>query len=488
MTDEVVLCIVNRLGEDDLTASRTTIIENAIEKMRRDGANRPAVATFRHHLEFLLAGRSAVLTEEEILPVQVLPALTELARYSRRGQQLLGRTVVIKLNGGMGTSMGLDGPKSLIEVRDAHCFLDLIARQVLELRRLTETEIPLLLMNSAVTRQPSLARLEAYPELKVPGLPLDFLQNRVPKIECETFQPVEYPQRPDLEWCPPGHGDLYTALGTSGALRCLMERGIEYAFVSNADNLGAVLIPEILGFMADQHCCFLMEVADRTPADRKGGHLCLIRGSGLGLRESAQCPPSQREAFQDIERYRFFNTNNLWIHLPSIAGIGDRFGGIFPLPTIVNEKPVDPRNPDSPRVFQLETAMGSAISIFPEAMAVRVPRERFSPVKTTSDLLAVRSDAYRLTDDSRIVTAPELETPPSITLDPRFYSMLPEFERRFPFGPPSLIACTSLEVAGDVTFEKNIRFAGDVRVVSAVPSRLHGDAGYTGTVQPDDTD
>lgn len=201
MTEEPVLCIVNRLGEDDLTASRTTIIENAIEKMRRDGANRPAVATFRHHLEFLLAGRSAVLTEEEILPVQVLPALTELATYSRRGQQLLGRTVVIKLNGGMGTSMGLDGPKSLIEVRDAHCFLDLIARQVLELRRLTETEIPLLLMNSAVTRRPSLARLEAYPELKVPGLPLDFLQNRVPKIECETFQPVEYPQRPDRSSC-----------------------------------------------------------------------------------------------------------------------------------------------------------------------------------------------------------------------------------------------------------------------------------------------
>src|SRR5438105_1204399 len=77
----------------------------------------------------------------------------------------------------------------------------------------------------------------------------------------------------ELEWCPPGHGDIYTALVTSGMLDALLDAGYEHAFVSNSDNLGAVLDPRILAWFAAERIPFLMEVADRTEADRKGGHI-----------------------------------------------------------------------------------------------------------------------------------------------------------------------------------------------------------------------
>lgn len=462
---------------------RQNTIQAATEKMRASGADRRAIDTFRHHLEFLLGGASAFLDEKTILPLQDLPDSEDFSNYREAGERLFERTAVIKLNGGLGTSMGLDQPKSLIEVRDGMTFLDLIARQIIELRRETGTGIPLLLMNSLGTRPSSLAYLERYPELRLEGLPLDFLQNRVPKIDQETMGPVDFPQQPEFEWCPPGHGDLFTALSTSGTLGKLLEHGIEYVFVSNADNLGAVLNPEILGFMAASNNDFLMEAADRTAADRKGGHLCLIRGEGLALRESAQCPPDESDTFQDIRRYRYFNTNNLWIHLPTLAEIEARFGGIFPLPTILNRKTVDPRDPQTRPVFQLETAMGSAISIFPNATAVRVPRDRFSPVKATVDLLAVRSNAYRLTSDFRIVQDPSRSVPPSISLDPDYFAMLSDFESRFPSGPPALLKCDSLEISGDVTFEENIELEGSVRISAEAPATLRGDHRYNGNVE-----
>ncbi|RLE31773.1 MAG: UTP--glucose-1-phosphate uridylyltransferase [Acidobacteria bacterium] len=460
--------------------SRQNTIQAATEKMRASGAGRAAIDTFRHHLEFLLGGASAFLDETTILPLQDLPDSKDFSNYRTAGERLFERTAVIKLNGGLGTSMGLDQPKSLIEVRDGMTFLDLIARQILELRRATGAEIPLLLMNSLGTRSLSLASLQRYPELQLKDLPLDFLQNLVPKIDQETMGPVSFPEQPDFEWCPPGHGDLFTALGASGILDKLLERGIEYVFVCNADNLGAVLSPEILGYMAENHYDFLMEAADRTPADRKGGHLCMIRGEGLALRESAQCPPEESDTFQDIRRYRYFNTNNLWIHLPTLAKIEARFGGVFQLPTILNRKTVDPRNSHTKAVYQLETAMGSAISIFPNATAVRVPRDRFSPVKATVDLLAVRSNAYRLTPDFRIVQDPSRSCPPSIVLDSNYYAMLSDFERHFPSGPPGLLRCTSLEISGEVTFGRNIELEGSVRITAEAPATLPGGHRYSG--------
>jgi UTP--glucose-1-phosphate uridylyltransferase len=133
------------------------------------------------------------------------------------------------------------------------------------------------------------------------------------------------------------------------------------------------------------------------------------------------------------------------------------------LPLIVNRKTVDPRDKTSPAVIQLETAMGAAVGSIPGARAVQVPRSRFAPVKTTNDLLVVRSDAYELTSDGRM--APTFDGPgPVVTLDDDHYKLVPDFEQRFPAGAPSLRRCGRLEVDGDVTFGADVVVEGDVHV------------------------
>ena len=173
--------------------------------------------------------------------------------------------------------MGMTRAKSLLEVKDGHTFLDVIVRQVLHLREQHDAAIPLLLMNSFATRDDTLAALESYPELAIEGLPLDFVQGKVPKLLADGFEPVTWEADPALEWAPPGHGDVFTSLATSGTLAMLLERGYEYLFLSNSDNLGAVLEPRILGWFASEELPFLSEVVDRTEADRKGGHLARRR-------------------------------------------------------------------------------------------------------------------------------------------------------------------------------------------------------------------
>lgn len=438
------------------------------------GAGLPATAaaTFRYHLERVLEGERGILPRGRIEPVDAVPDADDFGHWTGAGEAALGRCVVLKLNGGLGTSMGLERAKSLLTVRNGHSFLDLIARQVLALRRTTGAAVPLVLMNSFRTEEDSLAELAAHPDLTLPGLPLSFRQHKVPKVLADSLEPASHPSDPELEWCPPGHGDIYTALRTSGLLRQLLDHGAEWAFVSNADNLGAVLDPALLGYMASQRLPFMMEVADRTAADRKGGHLARLSDGRLALREAAQCPADERDEFQNINLYRFFNTNNIWLHLPTLDTVLSRHDGVLPLATIVNRKHLDPRDPDSPPVFQLETAMGSAISLFDGAAAVRVPRSRFSPVKTTDDLLGVRSDAYELTEDGRVALAVGRSAPPTVALDARYYRLIDEFEARFPAGPPSLAACDELAVAGDVTFGRDVVARGRVQVRAAEPATV----------------
>ncbi len=434
-------------------------------RMRAEGLPDLFIRTFRHYYVQLLSGETGLIPESTVEPVQDLPNAEQLApHYASVGWAHRDRIVFIKLNGGLGTSMGLQKTKSLLPVKEGLTFLDIIARHALHHR------IPLVLMDSFNTRQDSLALLKGYPDLWG-DIPLDFMQHKAPKIRRDTLEPISWPPNPRLEWAPTGHGDIYTALVTSGMLETLLAQGIEYAFVSNADNLGASLDDAIFGYFVEQDIPFMMEVADRTPSDRKGGHLARRKSDGqLILRESAQCPASDQEAFQDITRHRYFNTNNLWFHLPSIQRAMEERDGILGLPLIVNKKTVDPRDPSSTPVFQLETAMGSAIAVFPGARALRVPRSRFSPVKTTNELLAVRSDAFLLTEDYRVVLHPQREgRAVVIDLDKRYYKLIDAFEQRFPDGPPSLIRCERLVVRGDVIFKGRIVLEGEVEIINEDP-------------------
>lgn len=428
-------------------------------RMRAEGLPDVVVRTFAAQLEQLARGETGLIPEAELEAVESLPDLEALGEETAAiGREALARTVLVKLNGGLGTSMGLERAKSLLPVKDGLTFLDVIARQA------RGAGVPLVLMNSFATRADSLALLAGYPELAGP-IPLDFVQHKVPKVERDTLAPAAAPGAPELEWNPPGHGDLYAALVTSGILDALRGGGYRYAFVSNADNLGAVLDERLLGHLVAGRLPFLMEVADRTAADRKGGHLARLADGRLVLRESAQCPADDEAAFQDVERHRYFNTNSIWLDLDALAAALAERDGVLVLPMIRNEKTVDPRDPGSTPVYQLETAIGSAIQVFPGAGAIRVPRTRFAPVKTTNDLIAVRSDAYVLTEDWRVVGNPARTLGTLVVdLDPRFYKLVDQLDARFPAGPPSLVACERLRVRGDVRFGAGVRASGDVLV------------------------
>jgi UTP--glucose-1-phosphate uridylyltransferase len=434
-------------------------VSAATDKMRAEGLPEIAVDTFAYYERLLREGEQGVIRESEIEPLESLPNAEELPPAE---DAPLDQVVVLKLNGGLGTSMGMTRAKSLIEVKQGLSFLDVIVRQVLDLRARHDARVPLLFMNSFATRDDTLAALASYPDLAVDDLPLDFVQGKVPKLRADTLDPVDWPADPALEWAPPGHGDVYTSLATSGMLDELLGRGYRYLFLSNSDNLGSVLEPRILGWFAAQGLPFLSESTDRTESDRKGGHLARrTADGGLVLRETAQTTDEDQAAFEDVSRHRFFNCNNIWVDLSALkAKLEER--GVLGLPMIVNKKTVDPTDSSSPEVLQLETAMGAAIGIFEGAAALRVPRTRFAPVKTTNQLLIVRSDAYSLADDWTVRS--EADPIPVVSLDSKHYKLIADFDARFPGGAPSLRGARRLTVEGDVTFGRDVVVRGEVKV------------------------
>ncbi len=429
------------------------------------------VGSFLHQYRQLVRGETGLLSASHIRPPEHIPDVGGLERYREFGRQALKKTVLIKLNGGLGTSMGLDTTKSLLPIREHRTFLDVVIGQVECIREAAGCPVPLMLMNSFNTNEETLEALQDYPDLRQ-TVPMTFLQNQVPKIRQDNLMPVDWPRDPVLEWCPPGHGDLYLSLSASGLLQQLIQHNLEYAFVANIDNLGATLDPAILGFFVGRSIPFLMEVTERTEADKKGGHLAVKEGR-LILRESAQCPKDEEQDFQDIGKYRYFNTNNLWINLKALAEKMKQCQDDLNLHLIINRKTTDPKDPASPKVYQLETAMGAAISVFHGAQALSVPRARFSPVKTTEDLLALWSDAYDLTPEMHLTLhMARGGRPPAIRLDTRFYARLDDFKRRFPQGAPSLRECQSLTVRGDFRFGAAVVLKGNVVLENPGPGQV----------------
>ncbi len=430
--------------------------------MTAAGMGDAAIRAFRRNYEALLRNETGMIPEEEILPAEGLPSFEEIATAGAVDPELLAQAVVIKLNGGLGTGMGLQGPKSMLAVRDGVNFLDLMVRQILDLRKSSGANVRLLLMNSFSTSEDTLGHLEKY---RAQGLAdaseVELMQNQIPKIDATTLMPVAWPADPDMEWCPPGHGDLYPALVGSGWLDRLLAEGVKYAFVSNSDNLGAILDPAILSYFAKSGAPFLMEVTRRTAADRKGGHLAVRKSDGrLLLREVAQCLDADADAFQDIDRHQYFNTNSLWLRLDLLKEQLAADSGVLPLPMIRNNKTVDPRDKKSTAVVQLEIAMGAAIECFEGAAAIDVPRSRFAPVKTTGDLLALRSDAYEVLENGQVrLAASRNGVPPVIALSDE-YKLVDQIET---LGVPSLIDCQSLKVTGPLRFAPGVIVREDVQ-------------------------
>lgn len=393
------------------------------------------------------------------------------------------RLATLRGAGGLGTSMGLEKAKSLLVVKDGHTFLDLIARQVKHQREKFGSKVRFILMNSFSTSEDTKAFLSKdHADLLAENVEL--LQNKSPKVDKATLKPAAWEKNKGNEWCPPGHGDIYAALTGSGMLDALIADGIRYLFVSNSDNLGATLDLDLLAYFAREKLPFCMECAERTAADKKGGHLAKRASDGtLLLRESAQCPKEDEGSFQDVSKHKFFNTNNLWVNLAALKERMAAHGGSLPLPLIKNEKTVDPRDKKSTPVFQLETAMGAAIECFPGAGAVVVPRSRFAPVKTCGDLFLLRSDAYVVTPESTVELLPGLKAAPMVKLDDNHYKLVDQLDGLVA-AYPSLKEATSITVKGPVKFsDAGVVVKGSVRdgagASRALPLPRRGDAGFS---------
>lgn len=442
-------------------------LADAQARMRAAGVPQRAIDVFSDFYAQLEAGATGLIAEADVEPLGGLERIDDVPVDADEALAAAAVTCLIKLNGGLGTSMGMARAKSLLPVRGDRSFLDVIADQVLAFRREHGVALPLIMMDSFRTRDDTLAAL-AGKGLEVDGVPLDFLQNCEPKLRADDLTPIEWPDDPTLEWCPPGHGDLYTALETSGILDLLLAAGYRYASVSNADNLGAAPDLTLMGWFAATGAPFAAEVARRGPADVKGGHLVRRRADGrIVLRESAQVDPADRNAAGDIARHRFFNTNSLWFDLRRLKETLTERGGVLGLPLIRNVKQVDPTRADSPQVVQIESAMGAAIEVFDGATAIEVDRARFLPVKTTNDLLLLRSDVYADAPDGRVIAR---SAPPLVDLDRRYFATIGDFDARIP-DPPSLVGARSLTVRGDWRFGHDVVVAGEVLLADAGAAR-----------------
>ena len=431
--------------------------------MKAAGLADDVIRTFSAYYDQLQSGEQGMISRGMIDPPSPDNVIDLSAMTQYRKQNILKSIAVIKLNGGLGTSMGLSAAKSLLPVKGNMNFLDIITRQVLALRSGTGYEVLLMFMNSYNTEADTLNYLDKYPDLSRQKLPISFLQNKFPRIRQDNLKPYEN-EDPDKMWNPPGHGDIFAALSSSGLMDKMIDAGYRYAFVSNSDNLGATVDTCIPAYMEANDIHFLMEVCARTEADRKGGHLCQDKHGQLMLREVAQCPPEELDEFQNVELYSYFNTNNLWIDLKALQWNLIAGEGIILLPLIVNPKTVD-----GTPVYQLETAMGAAISVFNGARAVLVPRSRFSPVKKNNDLLAIWSDLYELNDQYQVVMRRGVESIPPIELDERYYGRIDQLLERFRDGVPSLLNCSSLKISGDISFGEDVICEGKVNLTAENP-------------------
>ncbi|ONM23384.1 UTP--glucose-1-phosphate uridylyltransferase 1 [Zea mays] len=369
-------------------------------------------------------------TDEVVVPYDTLTSPPEDLEETKK---LLDKLVVLKLNGGLGTTMGCTGPKSVIEVRNGFTFLDLIVIQIESLNKKYGCNVPLLLMNSFNTHDDTQKIVEKYSNSNIEIH--TFNQSQYPRIVTEDFLPLPSKGKSGKDgWYPPGHGDVFPSLNNSGKLDILLAQGKEYVFVANSDNLGAIVDIKILNHLINNQNEYCMEVTPKTLADVKGGTLISYEGR-VQLLEIAQVPD---EHFLP----------NRWVNLKAVKRLVE--AEALKMEIIPNPKEVD-----GVKVLQLETAAGAAIRFFDKAIGINVPRSRFLPVKATSDLLLVQSDLYTLVDGF-VIRNPSRANPanPSIELGPEFKKVA-NFLARFK-SIPSIVELDSLKVSGDVWFGSGI--------------------------------
>ncbi len=432
-----------------------TGIESFLRMVRRAGQKSPYIP-----LDDVCAP-----SEELLLQIPENPEI--LSQLEEAGEALLSKAVVIKLNGGRSTTMGGEVPKGILVAKDGMSYLEIILGQMKAIRDKWSIDIPLVLMNSFFTQTPT---MEVIKQLGANVRTIE--QKQVPRLLKDTLIPID--TGTDDDWAPPGHGDVYESLSDSGLLDELLSEGYHWAFISNVDNLAANLEPWILGLIQKHDAGFLMEVTDRTNEDRKGGTL-VVGNDRLQLLEIAQVDPKSSFEFMDIDRFRVFNTNNIWVDLIALRTILDQ--GLLNLPIMQNHKKIRGEN-----IVQLETAMGSAIGSFPRARGLKVSRDRFFPTKKVEDLFVLQSDVclldsmYRLRrNSSRLSSLPPV---PSVSFGSDFLDSPLRISERFEDSTTlSLLNAESLKVSGSVFFERDVTIEGNVSIEAAPGKTLKIESG-----------
>lgn len=395
-------------------------------------------------------------------------------------REYLNKLVVIKLNGGLGTSMGCHGPKSVIPVRSDLTFLDLTVQQIevsdggiinvwkglidsclrvicrawtklttqmfpwcwwtLSIPMRTQKRSSANTKDSkckythstrAVSRASAVTHCCRWPKI---SMWLKILRREYIRLLREirvSTKPIHFQLTLIHRWYPPGHGDFYESFQNSGLLRQFIAEGREYCFLSNIDNLGATVDLSILNKLLTEKSSngspveFVMEVTDKTRADVKGGTLIQYENK-LRLLEIAQVPSEHVEDFKSVKAFKFFNTNNIWAKLSAIERVLNE--RTLNMEIIINHKTLE----NGVRVIQLETAVGAAMKCFEGAIGINVPRSRFLPVKKTSDLLLVMSNLYSLKGGSLVMSPQRMfPTTPLIKLGDNHFSKVKEFLSRW---------------------------------------------------------
>ena len=445
-------------------------VDDPAEKKRFEAEMDNFFSLFRRYLNDKAKGNT--IDWAKINP----PAPDQVVSYDKLPNtdavEFLNKLAVIKLNGGLGTSMGCVGPKSVIEVRDGMSFLDLAVRQIeylnktykyvshvdVNFKTLTwhSVNVPFVLMNSFNTDEDTASIIKKYEGHNIDIL--TFNQSRYPRILKDSLLPAAKSYTSQLsDWYPPGHGDVFESLYNSGILDQLLERGIEILFLSNADNLGAVVDLRILQHMVETKAEYIMELTDKTKADVKGGTIIDYEGKAR-LLEIAQVPKQYVNEFKSIKKFKYFNTNNIWMNLRAIKRVVE--ADELEMEIIPNDKsiPADKKGEADIGIVQLETAVGAAIRYFKNAHGVNVPRRRFLPVKTCSDLMLVKSDLYTLSHGQLVIDPNRFGPTPLIKLGSDFKKVA-QFQKRVG-SIPKIVELDHLTVTGDVNFGRGIVLKG----------------------------
>ncbi|KAK8569258.1 hypothetical protein V6N12_007788 [Hibiscus sabdariffa] len=243
-------------------------------------------------------------TDEVVVPYETLSPSPDDPAETKK---LLDKLVVLKLNGGLGTTMGCTGPKSVIEVRNGLTFLDVIVIQIENLNSKYGCNVPLVLMNSFNTYDETLKIVDKYSYSNIEIH--TFNQSQYPRLVVEDFTPLPSKGQHGKEGC--------------GKLDAFLSQGKEYVFVANSDNLGAIVDLKILNHLIQNKNEYCMEVTPKTLADVKGGTLISYEGK-VQLLEIAQVPDEHMELLRLQDRHISRNleaSSWAWYRMPFIAPI-----------------------------------------------------------------------------------------------------------------------------------------------------------------------